>query len=67
MKSDPTEQANLAATHPEKLAELEALLDRQEAELGPPAWPAIIEGPVPVDRTLADPAVAGEEFVYWPN
>jgi arylsulfatase A-like enzyme len=67
LKSDPTEQVNLASTHPEKLAELEALLDRQEAELGPPGWPAIVEGAVPVDRTLADPAIDGEEFVYWPN
>ncbi|TDJ37336.1 MAG: hypothetical protein E2O54_15675 [Gammaproteobacteria bacterium] len=67
LNEDPTEQANLVEIRPDKLAELAALLDRQEGELGPPGWPSIVEAVIPVDRTLADPPVPGEAYVYWPN
>ena len=30
-------------------------------------FPVLIEGVIPIDRTLADPYVPGEEFAYWPN
>ena len=67
LNEDPTERMNLIATQPEKAAELQARLDAHNAELGPRPWPVLIEGPIPVDRTSADPFVPGEEYVYWPN
>jgi len=67
LATDPTERTNLADTRPDKLAELTARLDAMQTELGPPAWPAIVEAVIPVDRTLKEPPVAGETYVYWPN
>lgn len=64
---DPTERNNLVESHPARARRLQALLDQHNEELGPPGWPAIVEGPIPVDRTSADPYVPGEEYVYWPN
>jgi arylsulfatase A-like enzyme len=67
LRSDPAERRNLAAERPEQLAALSALLEEHERQMVLPAWPALIEGPIAVDRTLADPAVEGEEVVYWAN
>jgi arylsulfatase A-like enzyme len=67
LTEDPTEQVNLVDARPDKLAELDALLDAQEEELGPPGWPPLVEGVIPVDRHLADAPVPGETYVYWPN
>jgi arylsulfatase A-like enzyme len=67
LAEDPTEQLNLAARRPDKLAELMALLERQNETLGPPAWPSLVEGVIPVDRTQASPYEPGETYVYWPN
>ena len=36
-------------------------------EVGPRAFPVLIEAPTPIDRTAADTYVPGEEFAYWPN
>lgn len=67
LDQDPTERNNLAQLRPEKTAELVALLDRYSAEVGPPAWPAIVEGAISVDRPLNTEPVPGEEYIYWPN
>jgi arylsulfatase A-like enzyme len=67
LESDPTEQRDVAAEHPAKVAELQALLAAHDAEQQEPAWPALIEAPIPIDRTLREAPVAGEEYVYWPN
>jgi hypothetical protein len=32
-----------------------------------PAWPALIEAPIPIDRTLREPESPDEEYIYWPN
>ncbi len=64
---DPTERKNLVTERPDKTAELLALLDAKSEELGPPAFPALVEAVIPIDRTLKDPSVEGEAFVYWPN
>ena len=67
LSADPTEQNDLTDQRPRKVAELQALLDAHDRALGPRHFPVLIEGAIPVDRTLADPYVEGEEFVYWPN
>jgi len=67
LRTDPTERNNLADTRPDKLRELAAILAEHEAQMILPAWPALIEGPIAVDHTLAEPLKPGEEMVYWPN
>jgi arylsulfatase A-like enzyme len=65
--SDPTEQRNLIESSPAKAAELASLLNAQNKELGPRSFPVLLEAPIPIDRTLADAYVPGEEFVFWAN
>jgi len=67
LAEDPTEQRNLAAERPEKVAELKALLAAHNAQQQPPAWPALGEFPISIDKTLAEPESEDDEYVYWPN
>jgi arylsulfatase A-like enzyme len=68
MNADPTERTNLAETRPDKLRELSEILVRHEEQMVLPLWPALIEGPIPIDPPLGpEPARPGEEFVYWAN
>ena len=67
LSSDPTEKTNLADSRPDKLAELRAILDAHDAQMVAPIWPALIEGAVPIDRSLSEPKQPGEEYVYWDN
>ncbi len=67
LRSDPTERVNLADTRPDKRQELEAILALHEAQMVVPAWPALIEAPVPIDRPLGVAATPDEEFVEWAN
>ena len=64
---DPTEQNNLAANRPDKLAELEALLVEHKANSRPPLWQASSQMAVPIDKTLAEKFVDGDEYVFTPN
>lgn len=64
---DPTEQNNLAASHPDKLAELMVLLDQHQANSRGPLYPFSAEMPVTVDKTLAERYQQGDELIYWPN
>jgi len=32
-----------------------------------PLWPALVEGAIPIDRSLSQPKQPGEEYVYWAN
>ena len=67
LAEDPTEQENLAATEPEKLAELQALLDEHAAGARPPLYPAVTDMSIAIDKTLAEPFEEGDEYIYWPN
>ncbi len=67
LSEDPTEQKNLAAARPDKLAELEALLAAHEADSRAPLWPAVAQLAVPIDKTLAEQFVDGDEYVFSPN
>lgn len=64
---DPTEHHDLAPLHPAKVAELMALVRLHDSEQQPPAWPALIHSPIPIDRPLGTRPVANEEYVYWAN
>ncbi|HEU4427128.1 MAG TPA: sulfatase-like hydrolase/transferase [Myxococcota bacterium] len=67
LSADPTERNDLSAARPDKLRELAAILAEHEAQMILPAWPALIEGPIAIDHTLAEPLREGEEYVYWAN
>lgn len=67
LDKDPTEQRNLADRHPDKVRELEALLQQHIAEQEEPLWPALLEAPVPIDKTLYEPESPDDEYIYWSN
>tara|TARA_R110000787_G_scaffold187716_6_gene299603 strand:- start:16128 stop:17792 length:1665 start_codon:yes stop_codon:yes gene_type:complete len=64
---DPTEQNNLADSRPDKLAELQGLLDKHLAGAVKPLYPYTIETPIAIDKTEADRVEPGDEYVWWPN
>ena len=67
LADDPTEQKNLAQSHPDKLAQLKALLDAHKASGREPLYPYVIEAPVAIDKSLAERFEEGDEYIYWPN
>lgn len=64
---DPTEQKDLSAANPEKVAELRAKIDAQAAQMPKPLWPALLEGPVRIDVPLNAPWKEGQDYVFWAN
>jgi uncharacterized sulfatase len=67
LAEDPTEQYNLAAARPDKVAELMALLDAHAATARAPLYRAEIEAPVMIDKDLSLPFEAEDEWVSVPN
>lgn len=67
MKKDPTEQHNLAASEPERVAALKKLLAAHNEEQAPPIWPWATRSPVNIDKTLLDPDAPDDEHIYWYN
>lgn len=67
LASDPTEQRNLAAQEPARVAEMRRALDAHDAEQAESLWPSLLEAPVNVDKTLTEPDAPDDEYVYWPN
>jgi arylsulfatase A-like enzyme len=67
LRSDPTEQRNVAEEHPERVQAMLAMLAAHNATQVEPAWPSLIEAPIPIDKTAAEPEAPGDEYVYWPN
>ncbi len=65
--NDPTESTNLAASEPEKLAELQALLDRHHENARAPLYASTTDIPVAIDKTGAEEVTAEDEIVWWPN
>lgn len=67
LADDPTEQNNLADERPEKLAELQGLLDAHHANSVGPLYPHKLESPIAIDKTLFEGAEKGDEYIIWPN
>ena len=67
LASDPTEQRDVAAQQPAKVAELRALLAAHDRTQAPPAWPSLVRAPIPIDRPLGQPPRRGENYIYWWN
>jgi arylsulfatase A-like enzyme len=67
LANDPTERHNLADAEPERVVELEALLDAHNAEQAEPLWPSVIASPQLIDKHGGQPYEDGDEYIYWPN
>ncbi|MEQ1707258.1 MAG: sulfatase-like hydrolase/transferase [Terricaulis sp.] len=67
LREDQTEQHDLSAQHPERVAQLRAMIEAQNANMPPPLWPALIEGPVRIDVPLNAPWRADQDYIYWSN
>jgi uncharacterized sulfatase len=67
LANDPTEQNNLAAQLPDKVAALEALLAAHNAQQAKPMWPSVLQGPQLIDKPGGVPYTEGDEYIYWPN
>ncbi len=67
LNTDPTEQHDIAANEPAKVAELEALLTEHDAKSIAPAWPALVHSPIAIDRPLGTQPIDGETYIYWSN
>ena len=67
LSQDPTEQNDLSATHPEKLAELKAALAAHNAEQAEPIWPSQASIPINIDKDLTQPDAPDDEYIYWSN
>ncbi len=67
LQGDPHERKNLAQRHPDKVAELEALLQTHNAGQSAPLWPSVLEIPVLIDKTEKEPHKPGDAHSYWPN
>lgn len=67
LATDPTEQINLAAKDPARVAALRKLIETQNAGLPKPLWPGLLEGAIRIDVPLNAPWKKGQEYVYWAN
>ena len=67
LKDDPTEQRDLAASNPAKVAQLRTLLYKHRKNGRKPLYPHTIEAPVAIDKTLAQRFKKGDPYIYWPN
>jgi uncharacterized sulfatase len=67
MQADPTERRDLAAEHPQKLAELQAALAAHNAEQQAPAWPSQVTVPKNLDKDLSHKDAPDDEYIYWSN
>jgi len=67
LQSDPTEHVDLSAQQPERVRELHALLDAHDAQMPPPLWRPLIEGPVRIDVPLNVPWSGEQDYIYWSN
>lgn len=67
LATDPTEQKDLAASDPRRVAALRAMIEAQNKGMAKPIWPGLIEGPVRIDVPLNAPWRDGQDYIYWAN
>lgn len=67
LAADPTEQVNLAAKDPTRVAELRKLIETQNSGLPKPLWPGLLEGAIRIDVPLNAQWSKEQEYVYWAN
>ncbi|MYE82650.1 MAG: sulfatase-like hydrolase/transferase [Gammaproteobacteria bacterium] len=67
LANDPTEQRDVAAALPERVAQLQALLAAHNARQAEPMWPSVLDVPQLIDKPTTEPYQEGDEYLYWPN
>jgi uncharacterized sulfatase len=67
LAADPTEQNNLAAHRPDRLAELQAELAAHNAKQAAPLWPSRAAFAINVDKDLSIADAPDDEYIYWSN
>lgn len=67
LAADPTEQVNLAADRPDKVAELKALIEAHHDGAVAPLYAHQLESPIAIDHTVDQAIEPGAEYVIWPN
>ena len=67
LASDPTERHDLAASDPQRVAELGAMIEAQNKGMAKPIWPGLVEGPIRIDVPLNAPWQDGQDYIYWTN
>jgi len=67
LKADPAEKSNLAATDPAHLQALKDAVAAFQAQQAKPLWPALMEGPIPIDHPLNRTWTAEDRYIYWSN
>jgi uncharacterized sulfatase len=67
LNEDPTEQANLSDTMPEKLAELTEVLYAMDEQMVEPLWPPLVQSEIPIDITLLEVRDDNSETIIWSN
>ena len=67
MDIDPTEQNNVADQNTDQVKKMLAMLDDHNAEQVEPAWPALLEAPIRIDKTPVEPWDPNDEYIFWPN
>lgn len=67
LRDDPTELRDLSAEHPERVAELRAMIEAQNEVMPAALWPALLEGAVRIDVPLNAPWTEDQEYIYWSN
>lgn len=67
LAEDPTEQTNLAESHPQQIEQLMALLAEHQASAVETLYPPTTNVPVMIDKTLTEKFIAGDEYIYTPN
>jgi len=67
LAADPTEQRDLSKAEPAQVQRLMAVLRAQDAQVGKPIWPSLLQGPVFVDHPSGQPQKPGDEYILWDN
>jgi arylsulfatase A-like enzyme len=67
LATDPGERSNLAAREPDRVVDMKAAINRFNAEQAKPIWESLGSAYVPIDKILADPPAADDEYVYFAN
>jgi len=64
---DPSEKNNLATSEATRVAAMKSRMMAFDREQAVPIWQSLAAVAVPLDRTIADPPRAGEDYVYFSN
>ena len=64
---DPGERHNVAANHPEVVADLKIRLAAHDAEMVPPLWDSGMVTPTNVDKHYRQARSPEDTYVYWHN